>query len=202
MGTLPPQKIGEERTLFSFSTCPVLVLPFFPGWATGSFGRIIPVHFLIRASLRGLYERSRSMSCSLSSSAQVLLRSTRVVVMVSAMLSVLVSCSEQGRRMGEREALDFRRNLVRRNYGDLSPAQRSRIMYHPSRTKREVRVTLDGYVRETAERRTREAAEFSGRARTGAQQDAPSDGSEPSGDDPVPEDSTAGEPATGESSGD
>ena len=64
--------------------------------------------------------------------------------------------------MGEREALDFRRNIVRKNYGGLSPDQRWRVMYHPARTRREIRSTLDSYLKDTARRRRAEAAAGSG----------------------------------------
>ncbi len=91
----------------------------------------------------------------------------RAAVLVGLMGAVAVSCSDGNRRLGEREALDFRRNLVRKNYGDLSPDQRWRVMYHPARTKREIRSTLDGYMKDTARRRMAEAVGSSGQAGVG-----------------------------------
>ena len=96
--------------------------------------------------------------------------------------------------MGEREALDFRRNLVRKNYNALSPAQRSKIMYHPARTRGAVRVTLDKYIRETAGRRTREKAEGVSALRAAGQRGPSEVKSEPVRDEPVPADSQAREP--------
>ena len=96
--------------------------------------------------------------------------------------------------MGEREALDFRRNLVRKNYNALSPAQRSKIMYHPARTRRAVRLTLDEYVRETALRRAREKVEHASTRKAAGEPVTPEVESEPVRDEPVPAESTAGEP--------
>ena len=96
--------------------------------------------------------------------------------------------------MGEREALDFRRNIVRKNYAALSAPQRSNIMYHPARTRRAVRSTLDKYIRETAARRTREKAERASEIRAAGRQGSPGVKSEPVVAEPVPGDSSAGEP--------
>ena len=96
--------------------------------------------------------------------------------------------------MGEREALDFRRNIVRKNYRALSSAQRSRIMYHPARTRREVRSTLDKYIRETAAHRTREKAERASAIKAAGRQGSPEVKSEPVVAEPVPGDSSTEEP--------
>ena len=161
------------------------------------------MHTSIRASLRSLRGRSRVLSCPPPFSAQALslLRSAVVVVMVFALASALVSCGERDRRMGESEALDFRRNLVRKNYGALSPSQRTRIMYHPSLAKRYVRLTLEEYLSETAQRRAWEKAERAGTLRGGTQRDVSGVKNEPVGDDPAPEDSPAGAPAEGSPAG-
>ena len=119
--------------------------------------------------------------------------SPRHALVLGAMLgAVAASCSDRDRRMGEREALDFRRNIVRNNYGNLSPAQRVRIMYHPARTRREIRLTLDDYMRKTAQLRTREKAERSGRAATGSQRKALGIGEGDVGGDPAREGPGAG----------
>ena len=99
--------------------------------------------------------------------------------------------------MGERDALDFRRKIVRKNYKVLSPAQRAKIMYHPARTRREVRSTLDKYIRETADLRARETVERVSGIRAGTRQGSSEVKSEPLADESVPDDSKAGEPEKG-----
>tara|TARA_B100000809_G_scaffold244007_1_gene269528 strand:- start:15 stop:395 length:381 start_codon:yes stop_codon:yes gene_type:complete len=114
--------------------------------------------------------------------------------MALAMATVVSSCGGGDRRMGEREALDFRRNIVRKNYETLSASQRSKIMYHPARTRREVRFTLDKYIRETAVRRTRKKAEHASTIRAASQLGSSEVKSEPVKAEPVPDESSAGEP--------
>jgi hypothetical protein len=130
------------------------------------------------------------LPCSFSFPA--LYRLTAVIVLGLVLGAFAVSCSGRDRRMGEREALDFRRNLVRNNYGNLSPAQRVRIMYHPARTRREIRLTLDDYMRKTSQLRAREEAERSGRAATGRQRKALGIGEGDVGGDPAREGSGTG----------
>jgi len=103
-------------------------------------------------------------SCLLKSGPRAIARAAVLVVFMGA---IAVSCSDRDRRMGEREALDFRRNIVRKNYGGLSPDQRWRVMYHPARTRREIRSTLDSYLKDTARRRRAEAAAGSGQTGSG-----------------------------------
>lgn len=141
--------------------------------------------FFIRANHDELSGRSRRLPRSFSFPA--LYRLTAVIVLGAMLGAVAASCSDRDRRMGEREALDFRRNIVRNNYGNLSPAQRVRIMYHPARTRREIRLTLDDYMRKTAQLRTREKAERSGRAATGSQRKALGIGEGDVGGDPARE---------------
>ncbi len=130
--------------------------------------------------------------------------SARVAVLVVLMGAVAVSCSDGSRRLGEREALDFRRNLVRKNYGDLSPDQRWRVMYHPARTKREIRSTLDSYMKDTARRRMAEAAGGSGQdgaGGVGSASEVRVDEGKSSGDEPGQENPGGDETEAG-SSGD
>ena len=142
----------------------------------------------------------RSRRLPRSFSFPVLYRLTAVIVLGVALGAVVASCSDRDRRMGEREALDFRRNLVRNNYGNLSPAQRVRIMYHPARTRHEIRLTLDDYMRKTAQLRAREAAESSGRGATGSQRKALGIGEGGAGGDPARE-GPGTEPGTGPGAG-
>ena len=192
MGIVPPVGIGEERRLSIFVfNAPLISPPCFPGEEKGAFGRIIPVHTLILTSLRRLCGPSRCLSCF---SAKALLRTALPLAVALAMATAVSSCGGGNRRMGEREALDFRRNLVRKNYNGLSPAQRAKIMYHPARTRGAVRLTLDKYIRETADRRTREKAEGASAIRAAGQRGSSEVKSEPVIDEPVPADSPAGEP--------
>ncbi len=144
----------------------------------------------IRANHDELSGRSRRLPRSFSFPA--LYRLTAVIVLGVVLGAFAASCSDRDRRMGEREALDFRRNLVRNNYGNLSPAQRVRIMYHPARTRGEIRLTLDDYMRKTSQLRVREEAERSGRAATGSQRKALGIGEGDVGGDPAREDPGAG----------
>ena len=144
----------------------------------------------IRSNHDGLSGRSRRLLRSFSF--PVLYRLTAVIVLGVVLGAVAVSCSDRDRRMGEREALDFRRNIVRNNYGNLSPAQRVRIMYHPARTRRKIRLTLDDYMRKTAQLRAREAAKRSGRAATGSQRKPLGIGERDVGGDPAREGPGAG----------
>ena len=192
MGIVPPVGIGEERRLSIFVfNAPLISPPCFPGEEKGAFGRIIPVHTLILTSFRRLCGPSRCLSCF---SAKVLLRTVLPVAMALAMATAVSSCGGGDRRMGEREALDFRRNIVRKNYAALSASQRSNIMYHPARTRRAVRFTLDKYIRETAVRRTREKAERASAIKAAGRQGSSEVKSEPVKAEPVPDESSAGEP--------
>ena len=107
-----------------------------------------------------------------SFSFSVVCRLISVTVLAVVLGALAASCSDLDRRMGEREALDFRRNIVLKNYGNLLPNQRSRMMYHPARTRREIRLTLDDYIRKTARMRAREAVERSGQAAASSQRKA------------------------------
>jgi len=69
-----------------------------------------------------------------------------------------VGCSDRDRRMGEFEALEYRRDLVRGHYAELSPQQRRDLMYHPGRTARQIDRTFDAYRRQFAEQQARDAA--------------------------------------------
>lgn len=77
-------------------------------------------------------------------------------------------------------------------------------MYHPARTKREIRSTLDGYMKDTARRRMTEAAGGSGQAGAGGVGSASEvrvDEGKSSGDEPGQENPGGDETEAG-SSGD
>jgi hypothetical protein len=143
------------------------------------FGRIMPVPDFsqeklqqtprrepgaVTSCLRGSGPKGGPLVRGLAVMARAIARTTVLVILMGAFT---VSCGDKNRRMGERESLDFRRNLVRKNYGGLSPDQRWRVMHHPGRTKREIRSTLDSYLKDTVRRRQAEAAAGSGRTGAG-----------------------------------
>jgi len=163
----------------------------------------MPVLSFIRTKLQQCSRTfpGAASSCLPDSRLRAFVRVAALVVIVGA---VAVSCSDGNRRLGEREALDFRRNLVRKNYGDLSPDQRWRVMYHPARTKREIRSTLDDYMKDTARRRMAEAAGGSGQAGgsdVGSASEVRVDEGKNSGDESGQENPGGGE-AEADSSGD
>ena len=77
-------------------------------------------------------------------------------------------------------------------------------MYHPARTKREIRSTLDGYMKDTARRRMAEAAGGSGQAGAsgvGSASEVRVDEGKNSGDEPGQE-NPGGDEAEASPSGD
>lgn len=81
---------------------------------------------------------------------------------------VCAGCGDRSRRLGEREALEYKTALLRSRQAEVSPGQTKRFFYHPARTPAEIDRAFNDLAREHAADAVRERAAFTGSSSGGS----------------------------------
>lgn len=102
--------------------------------------------------------------------------------------TVLLGCGGASRRLSEREALQYKRELIFSKKREIAPGQARQLFYHPARARDEIDRAYEGYAEQYAQEKAREASNFSKNQRSTL--------TDPDADDSVVDEAASLEPST------
>ncbi len=109
-------------------------------------------------------------------------------MLIGLACTVLLGCGGTSRRLSEREALQYKRELIFSKKREIAPGQARQLFYHPARTRDEIDRAFEVYAEKYAQEKAREASHFSESRRSTL--------TGPDADDPVVDEPDSLKPST------